>query len=97
MLERLRRRDVTLDSVESRWTEEYVAALRDGVRRPSSPPAVVGGADATADRSIMSRLHLETEAVRREILRKAARVAPAYNKGALQYSDEDPRKVEDRE
>jgi hypothetical protein len=35
---------------------------------------------------IMSKLHNETPEVQKAILDKAARTAPAFNKGALQYS-----------
>jgi alkaline phosphatase len=38
---------------------------------------------------IMTRLKDEPEAVQQEILRKARRTAPAYNKGGYQYITED--------
>jgi translation elongation factor EF-4 len=37
-------------------------------------------------RGIMANLHNETEKVRKEILDKASRVMPLYNKGGLQYA-----------
>jgi hypothetical protein len=37
------------------------------------------------DRSLMKRLHNEPEHVRKEILSKASRVMPLFNKGGLQY------------
>jgi hypothetical protein len=84
----LRRRGVRPPSRRDRerWAEEYAATLDTG-RLPDrySTEPLAGGADATADRSLMARLHKEPPHVRAEILRKAAMVAPAFNKGALQY------------
>jgi hypothetical protein len=41
----------------------------------------------------MDNLHLESAEVREEILAKSTRLAPAFNKGAVQYITEgsDPR------
>lgn len=46
-----------------------------------------------ARNTIMDNLHLESEEVRAQILAKSTRLAPAYNKGAVQYITEesDPR------
>jgi hypothetical protein len=70
------------------WRREYAATLR-GIKSEvyaSHPPSA--GPDATADRSLMSRLHEEPPAVRAEIERKAARVGPVFNKGGLQFPAE---------
>lgn len=45
-----------------------------------------GSSDACAKRGVMTNLHKETEAVRKEILDKASRVMPLFNKGGLQYA-----------
>jgi hypothetical protein len=48
-----------------------------------------GSASSCVDRSLMSNLHKEPEHVRREILDKASRVMPLFNKGGLQYATPD--------
>jgi len=45
-----------------------------------------GSASSCVDRSLMSNLHKEPEHVRKEILAKASRVMPLFNKGGLQYA-----------
>jgi hypothetical protein len=45
-----------------------------------------GSAFSCTDRSLMSNLHKEPEHVRKEILAKASRVMPLFNKGGLQYA-----------
>jgi len=45
-----------------------------------------GSASSCTDRSLMSNLHKEPEHVRKEILAKASRVMPLFNKGGLQYA-----------
>ncbi|CAB4162924.1 hypothetical protein UFOVP787_183 [uncultured Caudovirales phage] len=45
-----------------------------------------GDASSCAKRDIMSNLHKEPEHVRKEILAKASRVMPLFNKGGLQYA-----------
>ena len=44
---------------------------------------------AVGTQTIMSKLHNETPEVQAEILAKATRLAPLYNKGAYQYIPED--------
>jgi len=46
-----------------------------------------------ARNTIMDNLHLESDEVRAQILAKSTRLAPAYNKGAVQYitDESDPR------
>ena len=48
-----------------------------------------GSASSCVDRSLMSNLHKEPEHVRKEILAKASRVMPLFNKGGLQYATPD--------
>ena len=48
-----------------------------------------GSASSCADRSLMANLHKEPEHVRKEILDKASRVMPLFNKGGLQYATPD--------
>lgn len=48
-----------------------------------------GTASSCVDRSLMSNLHKEPEHVRQEILDKASRVMPLFNKGGLQYATPD--------
>jgi hypothetical protein len=70
----------------ARWRGDYHASLRQGVAPPPVHDRVaLAGGGGTPNRSLMSRLHLEPEHVRREIERKARSVAPLYNKGGLQY------------
>jgi len=45
-----------------------------------------GSASSCVKRDIMSNLHKEPEKVRKEILVKASRVMPLFNKGGLQYA-----------
>jgi hypothetical protein len=45
-----------------------------------------GDASSCTKRDIMSNLHKEPENVRKEILAKASRVMPLFNKGGLQYA-----------
>lgn len=45
-----------------------------------------GSKDACAKRDIMTNLHKEPKHVRKEILEKASRVMPLYNKGGLQFA-----------
>jgi hypothetical protein len=45
-----------------------------------------GSTDATAKRDLMTNLHKEPEHVRKEILIKASRCMPLFNKGGLQYA-----------
>ena len=45
-----------------------------------------GNAASCLKRDIMTNLHKEPESVRKEILMKASRVMPLFNKGGLQYA-----------
>lgn len=61
---------------------DYKETLR--VDRTGYVSAGLGGVPGLR-KSIMDKLHLEPENVRKEILDKASRCAPAYNKGGYQY------------
>lgn len=66
------------------WKTEYASSLKVDKKYVSA--AMVGSADSCAKKDIMTRLHKEPEHVRKEILEKASRVMPLFNKGGLQYA-----------
>ena len=74
------------------WRAEYVASLqveRSTKQYEKSVREVCNSApDATAKRGVMTNIHKESEATRNEILAKAKRVMPLYNKGGLQVLSE---------
>jgi hypothetical protein len=65
------------------WQEEYTKTIK--VERKYESVEMSGSRDSCAKKDIMTRLHKEPEHVRKEILDKASRVMPLYNKGGLQY------------
>lgn len=71
------------------WKSDYTASLqvdRSTKHHEKSVQEVCnGGANATANRSVMANLHKENEETREAILAKAARTAPLYSKGPYQY------------
>lgn len=68
--------------VDSSWKKIYSDSLK--VDRDDYVSAgMSGSSSACADRSIMTNLHKESEHTRKEILKKAARIAPLWNKGGL--------------
>lgn len=69
-----------------KWRNEYSETIK--VDRNYTTSNSFGTSDACVDRSIMNRLHKETKETRDEILRKASRCMPLYNKGGLQYATE---------
>jgi hypothetical protein len=74
--------------------KEYIESMRVD-RSDYVSAGMSGSVDACVDRSLMNRLHTESKQVRAEILYKASRVMPLYNKGGLQYAtpEEDMTKV----
>ena len=74
------------------WKSDYTASLqvdRSTKHHEKSVQEVCnGGANATANRSVMANLHKENEETREAILAKAKRVMPLYNKGGLQVLSE---------
>lgn len=70
--------------VDNKWKEEYSASIK--VERKYKSAEMTGSWDSCAKKDIMSNLHKEPEHVKKEILDKASRVMPLYNKGGLQYA-----------
>ena len=64
---------------------EYTDDMRV-VRSNYVSAGMSGSADSCIDRSLMNKLHTESKQVREEILNKASRVMPLYNKGGLQFA-----------
>ena len=71
-------------SANTSWKSEYSESLKVERSAPEKPLKEVCNGKTT-NRSIMSNLHKESEEVREEIMRKASRTAPLYNKGGYQY------------
>lgn len=80
--------------VDKSWMKEYTNSMRVN-RDDYNSMGISGSKDACAKRGVMENLHKEPEHVRNEILYKASRVMPLYNKGGLQYAtpEEDMTKV----
>jgi hypothetical protein len=70
--------------VDFNWQNEYTSSVR--VERKYASAEMSGSSDSCAKKDIMTRLHNEPKHVREEILKKASRVMPLYNKGGLQYA-----------
>jgi len=66
---------------KQRYNDDMVVDRSDYVSAGMS-----GSASSCTDRSLMTNLHKEPEHVRKEILAKASRVMPLFNKGGLQYA-----------
>ena len=69
--------------VDINWKAEYAKSIK--VEKKYESATMSGTSESCAKKDIMTRLHKEPEHVRREILEKASRVMPLYNKGGLQY------------
>jgi hypothetical protein len=74
------------------WRAEYSTSLqveRSTKHYEKSVREVCNSApNATAKRGVMTNIHKESEETRNEILAKAKRVMPLYNKGGLQVLSE---------
>jgi len=70
--------------VDFNWSSEYAKTLK--VDRKYKSAEMSGSSDSCAKKDIMTKLHNEPKHVREEILNKASRVMPLYNKGGLQYA-----------
>lgn len=70
--------------LDNKWQEEYSQSMK--VERKYGSAEMTGSRDSCAKKDIMSNLHKESSKVRKEILDKASRVMPLYNKGGLQYA-----------
>ena len=69
--------------LDNKWQEEYSKTIK--VERKYESVETTGSWDSCAKKDIMTRLHKESDHTRKEILNKASRVMPLYNKGGLQY------------
>lgn len=69
--------------LDNKWQEEYSKTIK--VERKYESAEMTGSSDSCAKKDIMSRLHKEPDHVKKQILDKASRVMPLYNKGGLQY------------
>jgi len=72
--------------VDPNWKTKYTDSLRVEPRANYESSGMSGSKDFAAKRGIMEAIHKEPEHVRKEILAKASRVMPLYNKGGLQYA-----------
>lgn len=71
---------------DTSWKSKYSDSLKvDRSSTQYESAGMSGTASSCANRSIMANLHKESDEVREEILRKASRTAPLYNKGGYQY------------
>lgn len=72
-------------ALDFNWKQRYNDDMK--VDQSDYVSAGVSGDSAScAKRGVMANLHKEPEAVRAEILAKASRVMPLFNKGGLQYA-----------
>lgn len=71
-------------SVDLNWKKSYTDTLK--VESKYESAGMSGTRDACAKKGIMEAIHKEPEHVRKEILMKASRCMPLYNKGGLQYA-----------
>lgn len=69
--------------LDKNWQDEYSKTIK--VERKYQSAEMTGSSDSCAKKDIMSRLHKEPNHVKKQILDKASRVMPLYNKGGLQY------------
>lgn len=74
-------------TVDYDWKTEYTNSMK--VERKYESLGMSGSKNACAKRGIMDNLHKEPEHVRKEILEKASRCMPLYNKGGIQYASPD--------
>jgi len=66
------------------WHKEYVEMLREG-RSTYESSGMSGSKTFGMVRGVMANIYKESPEVQRDILIKAMRTAPAWNKGAYQY------------
>lgn len=72
-------------TVDVKWKQRYNDTMKVD-RSDYVSSGLSGDASSTVKRGIMVNLHKESEHVRKEILDKASRVMPLFNKGGLQYA-----------
>lgn len=71
-------------TVDNNWQNEYAKSLK--VERKYQSVEMTGSKDSCARRGVMENIHKEPEHVRKQILEKASRCMPLYNKGGIQYA-----------
>lgn len=84
-----RKKSIGTDRV---WHKEYAEMLREG-RSTYKSSGMSGSKTFGMVRGIMANISKESPEVQREILTKAMRTAPAWNKGAYQYITDDADKT----
>jgi hypothetical protein len=72
--------------VDPNWKTKYTDTLKVDSKTKYESAGMSGSRDFAAKRGIMEAIHKEPEHVRREILIKASRCMPLYNKGGIQYA-----------
>lgn len=72
-------------TVDVNWKKAYNESIKVE-RNDYVSSGMSGNASSTVKRGVMANLHKEPEHVRKEILDKASRVMPLFNKGGLQYA-----------
>jgi hypothetical protein len=75
-------------TVDVNWKQKYTESIKVD-RDDYVSSGLSGDASSTVKRGVMTNLHKEPEHVRKEILDKASRVMPLFNKGGLQYATPD--------
>jgi len=71
-------------ALDNNWAATYSKNMKFEGNTYNSA-GMSGNSDSCAKRGVLVNLHKETEVVRKEILEKANRIQPLYNKGGLQY------------
>ena len=66
------------------WPSAYNKTMRVE-EAPYASAGISGSSDFCVKRGVLANLHKEPKKVQKEILEKASRVQPLYNKGGLQY------------
>ena len=72
------------NAINSDWRKSYAETLK--VDRTYESSGISGSKHSCAKKGIMENLHKEPEHVRKEILIKASRCMPLFNKGGIQYA-----------
>jgi hypothetical protein len=72
-------------TLDVNWKKTYNESIKVD-RNDYVSAGMSGNASSTAKRGVMTNLHKEPEHIRKEILDKASRVMPLFNKGGLQFA-----------
>lgn len=73
------------NKINADWKKEYKESLKVD-RENYVSGGMSGSKDSCAKRGIMTNLHKEPKEVQEQVLYKASRVMPLFNKGGLQYA-----------